>query len=232
MTPGVLNDAKSSREFYTRGRYIPDDPDEMKRKMITMRKSLTLLAVLLPINATADPVQYTADRWHTRIFFTLSHMDLSNFSGRFQEYDIEFWFDEEDMSNSRVEVTVPVSSIDTYSPELNSKMGDEGFFDWANYPNIHFSSTEIEQIDRKHARMTGDMTIKGTTLPVVFDVTFNGKVLHPRFDLNNAGFTATATIDSRAFGVNPLPDWMVGTEVAVRVEMEAFEGDSVPYYSE
>ena len=80
--------------------------------------------------------------------------------------------------------------------------------------------------------MTGDLTMKGTTLPVVFDVTFNGKVMHPRFNLNNAGFTATAVVDSHAYKVNPLPDWMVAGDVQIRIEMEAFEGNSVPYYSE
>ena len=125
-----------------------------------------------------------------------------------------------------------MSSIDTYSPELNGKLGDEGFFDAANFPELTFVSTNIEQLDRQRARMTGDMTIKGTTLPVTFDVTFNKQVMHPRFSRNNAGFTATATIDSREFGVNPLPDWMVGKDVDVRIELEAFEGDGVPYYSE
>ncbi|MDH3988659.1 MAG: YceI family protein, partial [Gammaproteobacteria bacterium] len=154
-----------------------------------------------------------------------------NFSGRFLEHDINFIFDEEDMENSRVEVAVPVSSIDTFSPELNSKMGDEGFFDSENHPALHFITTNIEQIDATHARMTGDMTIKGVTLPVAFDVLFNGKILHPRFNLNNAGFTATATIDNRAFKVNPLPEWMLPSDTSIRIEMEAFEGDSVPYYS-
>lgn len=179
----------------------------------------------------AEPVQYTADKWHTRIYFTVNHMGLSNFSGRFLEHDINFIFDEEDMENSRVEVAVPVSSIDTFSPELNSKMGDEGFFDSENHPALHFITTNIEQIDATHARMTGDMTIKGVTLPVAFDVLFNGKILHPRFNLNNAGFTATATIDNRAFKVNPLPEWMLPSDTSIRIEMEAFEGDSVPYYS-
>src|SRR5210317_1858410 len=92
----------------------------------------------------AEPVQYTADKWHTRIYFTVNHMGLSNFSGRFLEHDINFIFDEEDMENSRVEVAVPVSSIDTFSPELNSKMGDEGFFDSENHPALHFITTNIE----------------------------------------------------------------------------------------
>ncbi|MGI9262760.1 MAG: YceI family protein [Woeseiaceae bacterium] len=194
--------------------------------------SLALLLLLLPVPGIAEPVQYTADKWHTRIYFTISHMGLSNFGGRFMEHRIDFMFDEDNMANSSIEVTVPVSSIDTYSPELNSKMADEGFFDAANHPDLRFVSTSIEQMDEKHARMTGDMMIKGTTLPVTFAVTFNKKVMHPFYDLNNAGFTATATIDSRAFGVNSLPEWMVGTDAEIRIEMEAFEGDSVPYYSE
>ncbi|MDH3441603.1 MAG: YceI family protein, partial [Gammaproteobacteria bacterium] len=102
----------------------------------------------------------------------------------------------------------------------------------ANHPELHFVSRSIEPLDKSRARMTGDMTIKGTTLPVTFDVTFNGKVMHPFYDKNNAGFTATAMIDSREFGVNMLPEWMVGSDVHIRVEMEAFEGDSVPYYSD
>jgi polyisoprenoid-binding protein YceI len=200
-----------------------------------MRKFLWLVVLMItagPLDALADPVLYTADRWHTRIYFSVSHMGLSSFGGRFIEYDIDLTFDADDWANSQVRATVPVSSIDTYSPELNSKMGDEGFFDTGNFPEITFVSTEIEQLDGRQAKMTGDMTIKGTTLPVTFDVTFNKQVMHPFYSLNNAGFTATATIDSRAFGVNPLPDWMVGTDVDIRVELEAFEGDSVPYYSE
>lgn len=193
---------------------------------------LLLTAAFLPLSsALADAVRYTADRWHTRVYFAVSHMGLSNYNGRFVEHDIDFMFDEDDFENSSVEVLIPVSSIDTFSPELNTKMGDEGFFDSANHPTIHFVSRNIVQTDDTHASMTGDLTIKGVTLPVTFDVTYNNKVMHPYYKLNNVGFSATAEIDSRAYGVNPLPDWMLATAVQLRVEMEAFEGDKVPYYS-
>lgn len=200
-----------------------------------MRQSgcaILLSMLAFPLVARPEPVQYTVDKWHTRIYFSISHMGLSEFSGRFLEYDVAFVFDEENMANSNVEVTVPVASIDTFSPELNSKIGDEMFFDIANHPEMHFLSTEIEQVDARHAMMTGDLTIKGTTLPVTFDVQFNDKVMHPFYSRNNAGFSATATIDSRAYDVNRLPDWMVGSDVSIRIELEAFEGDGVPYYSD
>ena len=200
------------------------------------RKSIAVclvLAIVLPapVVTYAEPVLYTPDKWHTRIYFTVSHMGLSNYSGRFTEYDIQFMFDEEDMENSSVEVTVPVSGIDTFSPELNGKMPNPEFFDTQNHPHITFKSTEIEQIDATTARMIGDLAIKGVTLPITFDVTFNKKVMHPFFKLNNVGFTAVATLDNRDYGVNPLPDWMLASTVDVRIEMEAFEGDKVPYYS-
>jgi polyisoprenoid-binding protein YceI len=191
-----------------------------------------LVSVVLAASAFAEPVLYTPDKWHTRIYFTVEHMGLSHFQGRFKEFDISFMFDEANMANSSVAVTVPVSSIDTFSPELNSKMPNEDFFEAEKFPNMTFRSTNIEQIDEKRARMTGDLTIKDVTKPVTFDVIYNKKVLHPFFTINNIGFTATAQIDSREFKVNPLPEWMLASEVDIHIEMEAFEGERVPYYTE
>ena len=202
----------------------------MSRNSIAVSAALLVLQTA-PAVTHAEPVLYTPDRWHTRIYFTVSHMGLSNYGGRFIEHDIKFKFDEENFENSSVEVTVPVSSIDTFSPELNKKMPNPEFFDTENHPQMYFKSTEIEQFDASKARMTGDLTIKGVTLPITFDVTYNKKVMHPFFELNNVGFTAVGTLDNRAYGVNPLPEWMLDSVVEVRVEMEAFEGDKVPYYS-
>lgn len=192
---------------------------------------LILLVVVLGQLAMAEPLRYTPDKWHTRIYFSISHMGLSNYGGRFLEYDIDFVFDEDNFGNSHVEVTIPVSSIDTFSPELNSKMGSDTFFDAENFPTIQFVSRKIEQLDDKKATMTGDLTIRGVTKPVTLDVIYNNKVMHPYFKLNNIGFSATAEIDSRAYGVNTLPEWMLASMVDIRIEMEAFEGERVPYYS-
>ncbi len=180
--------------------------------------------------ALGEAKTYTADKWHTRVLWNIDHMGMTNYAGRFRDFDIQFVFDEDDMSNSTVEVSIPVASIDTFSSELNSKMPGEGFFDAEKFPLILFNSTKIERSGAKTATMLGDMTIKGITLPVTFYVTYNNGVEHPRFKLHNVGFTANAQIDSRVFGVNRLPPWMVGTIVSVRVELEAFEGDTVPYY--
>jgi polyisoprenoid-binding protein YceI len=76
------------------------------------RKSIavfTVLVILLSETSVtyAEPTLYTPDRWHTRSYFTVSHMGLSNYGGRFIEHDIKFMFDEENMENNSIEVTVP-----------------------------------------------------------------------------------------------------------------------------
>ena len=191
-----------------------------------------MLLVGLTSSVMGDAVRYTPDRWHTRIYFTISHMGLSDYQGRFIDYEFDFMFDEEDFSNSRIEVTVPIAGIDTFSPELNEKMPDEKFFDTGHFPTAHFVSTAIETVDESHAVLTGDLTIRGISKSVNFDVSYNSKVMHPYFKLNNIGLTATGEINSRDYGVNTLPEWMLGDVVRLRIEMEAFEGEKIPYYSE
>ena len=201
--------------------------------MIRCRIAITIMTLLvLASSALGDAVRYTPDRWHTRIYFTISHMGLSSYQGRFIDYEFDFLFDEIDFSNSRIEVTVPIAGIDTFSPELNEKMPSEKFFDAGNFPEAHFVSTSIETMDKSHAVLTGDLTIRGISKAVSFNVSYNGKVMHPYFKLNNIGLTATGEINSRGYGVNTLPDWMLGAAVQLRIEMEAFEGEKIPYYSE
>jgi len=200
-------------------------------RLISRRSAVFAASILALLVAQAEPVRYTPDKWHTRIYFSVSHMGLSDFGGRFVEHEIEFLFDEDDFRNSSVEVTVPVNSIDTFSPELNSKMGSKNFFDAEQFPTMHFVSKEIIPTEQDQLQMNGILTIKGVSLPITFDVLYNDKVLHPFYDLNNVGFSAKASLDSRAYGVNSLPEWMVASNVEIRVELEAFEGERVPYYS-
>lgn len=58
----------------------------------------------------ADPQRHTAGTWHTRIFLVVDHKGLSNYRGRFSDFDIDRMFDD-DLSNSGAEVTLPVSSM-------------------------------------------------------------------------------------------------------------------------
>ena len=60
-----------------------------------MLKRTVILSALLAVSAAglAEPVRYTPDKWHTRIYFTVDHMGLSRYQGRFKDFTIEFMVD-------------------------------------------------------------------------------------------------------------------------------------------
>jgi polyisoprenoid-binding protein YceI len=75
------------------------------------------------------------------------------------------------------------------------------FFDMDNYPEIEFVSTAVQQVDETDFRITGDLTIKGTTRPVTFEVTYNGDSVDPFGNLR-IGLEGRATINRKDWGVN------------------------------
>ena len=74
------------------------------------------------------------------------------------------------------------------------------------YPEARFVSTHVEPVDADHARVCGDLTLRGVTPPVCLDVTFNALKRHPLPPFRRtAGFSATATLSRKAFGIEPGP---------------------------
>jgi polyisoprenoid-binding protein YceI len=200
-----------------------------------MLSRLVLIGILaitchLAEPAYGDAVEYTADKWHTRIFFEVRSGALVDYVGMFHDFDIEFEYDEEDISNSSVRVVIPVSSFETFHDGLSKKLQQAQFFDVENYPAIEFQSTKVVRTSRNTARLSGDLTMHGVTAPMSLDVTLNGSSPHQRYKKNVVGFSARGTLDRHDFDLHLLPVTMVSSVVKIRIEMSAFEGESVPYY--
>ncbi|MDV2687138.1 YceI family protein, partial [Alkalihalophilus lindianensis] len=71
-----------------------------------------------------------------------------------------------------------VGSIDTRNEDRDNHLKSADFFDIANNPTIDFRSTNITKNGDDY-KVTGDLTIKGVTKPVTFDVEFGGKGVNP-----------------------------------------------------
>ena len=69
--------------------------------------------------------------------------------------------------------------------EFDEHLVGERYFDVANHPNITFKSTAIEMTSDATAKITGDLTIKGITKPVVLDATLNKAAMHPMLKKTN-----------------------------------------------
>ena len=154
------------------------------------------------IDAKSDLTgRYAVDPSHSRVGFVARHAMVSKVRGSFNEFEGTGHFDAEDPAQSSVELTIKASSIDTRSPDRDAHLRSNDFFDMDRYPEIHFVSTAVDQVDQAEYRISGDLTIKGTTRPVTFEVTYNGDSVDP-FGNRRIGLEGKATINRKDWGVN------------------------------
>ncbi|MEM9048279.1 MAG: YceI family protein [Pseudomonadota bacterium] len=191
-----------------------------------MRRFFATLALfaLASLPLRAEP--YVIDPDHTAITFQMNHLGFSTFFGRFNEYRFEIDFDPDDIEGSSVRVEIDAASIDTGSATRDRHARD--FADLLNtdvFPTIRYESTRIELTSAETVRMTGDLTIRRTTLPVTFDVRLNARGVTPLSRGKEViGLTATGLVDRVAFDMGFAAP-AVTAEIPVRVDIEMMPAD-------
>ena len=181
-------------------------------------KTLSLgLAVAVASTLTlAAPVDYKIDPTHTATVFSWNHFGFSTPSANFSDIQGVIKVDNAKPANSSVEVTIPVSSVNTNVTALDKEFQEEGWFNAAKYPNITFKSTKVETKDKKHFKITGNLTVKGITKPVVLDAVLNKQGEHPMAKVPAIGFNATTSFNRSEFGIgNYVPN--VGDKITVNI---------------
>lgn len=182
--------------------------------------SLGLAVAISSTLALAAPVDYKIDPTHTATVFSWNHFGFSTPSANFSDIQGVIKVDNAKPANSSVDVTIPVSSVNTNVPALDKEFQQEGWFNAAKYPNITFKSTKVETKDKKHFKITGDLTVKGVTKPVVLDAVLNKQGEHPMAKVPAIGFNATTSFNRSAFGIgNYVPN--VGDKITVNITTEA-----------
>lgn len=173
--------------------------------------------------AAADPVRYTLDPEHTQVDFRWHHLGLSTPAASMDRVRGTLLWDAQDPTASKVSVTLPVAGVHTRVPELDARFRSADYFDAGQHPDITFESTKVERTgigDR--LRITGNLTLRGITKPVVLDANLNGSGTHPMYKLPAVGFDATGTLRRSEFGLNEgLP--IVADEIELRITAEAIE---------
>ncbi|ENR4569650.1 YceI family protein [Acinetobacter baumannii] len=179
------------------------------------------LAVALVSTVTlAAPVDYKIDPTHTATVFSWNHFGFSTPSANFSDIQGVIKVDNAKPANSSVNVTIPLSSVNTNVPALDKEFQEEAWFNAAKYPNITFKSTKVETKDKKHFKITGDLTVKGITKPVVLDAVLNKQGEHPMAKVPAIGFNATTSFNRSDFGLgNYVPN--VGDKITVNITTEA-----------
>lgn len=177
-------------------------------------------------------VKWELDHAHSSIDFTVRHLLVSKVRGRFTKWTGRLELDEQDLTRSRVEVEIDVASVDTHEPQRDAHLRSGDFFEADKHPRIVFKSKGVQDKGNDHLAVTGDLTIRGSTHEVVLDVERGGVIAKDPWGKRRAGFTATARINRKDFGVsyNQILDQgglALGEEVAIAIEIEATAAASV-----
>lgn len=162
---------------------------------------------------------------HSAVEFSVRHMMVSTVKGNFKEFTADVELDPDDLTKSSVSAVIKVASVETRDAARNGHLVSADFFDAEQHPEITFKSTRVEAAGGDRYRVTGDLSVRGTTRPVTLDVTFLGIQTNP-YGVKTAGFEATAKISRQDFGLT----WnvgletggvLVGDEVKISVDAEA-----------
>lgn len=184
------------------------------------------LAVMIAAIGTSLLAQttWTVDQSHSNVLFTVDHLVISEVTGYFKVFEGKLTASKPDWSDAKVEFTVDVNSINTDNEKRDNHLRSEDFFDAAHYPKATFTATSMKKVGANKYKLIGDLTIRGITKKVTWDVTFKGQTKDP-WGNTRAGFVAETTINRFDYGLkwNNLTETgglVVGKDVRVRVNVE------------
>lgn len=146
------------------------------RKYLTVIGVVTFLVSAVVGVSAAD--QYGLDMSHSSIQFSVKHLVVSNVKGSFDKFDAVIMFDPDNISNSSVEVTIDVSSINTKNEKRDEHLRSEEFLHAAEHPTITFASRKIVKKNDGYVA-AGKLTIRGVSKEVELPFTLNGPIVTP-----------------------------------------------------
>ncbi len=173
---------------------------------------------VLPLKAGV----WTLDPNHSGVHFRIRHLGLSNVRGRFDRFDATLEVGP-DLASTKVSATIDMGSVDTNQPDRDAHLRSTDFFSTDQHPEMTFRSAGIRADGDDRYHLDGDLTINGTTKPVVLDVEFSGVEVFPADGSTHAGFSATTEINRNDFGVDfnmPLGMDKMALGQKVKVELD------------
>ena len=171
------------------------------------------------------PGTWTVDTSHSTVGFTARHLMISKVRGHFGSFSGRLTITEDPLQSS-VEASVDLASVDTHDEGRDAHLRGEDFFAVEQHPTMTFVSTGVKEKGGDYA-LLGDLTIKGVTRPVEFDLEFDGVSADP-WGGTRAGFTARTEINRKDWGMdfNVALDTggvLVGEKVKIELEIEAIK---------
>jgi len=186
------------------------------------------MAVGLALPARAATSTWQIDPQHSSAQFAVRHLGLSTVRGAFSKLSGTMVLDDQDITKSSVEVTIDVNTVDTREPDRDRDLRSERFFDVAHFPTMTFKSKKVEQVATGKLRVTGELTIRGTSREVTLDVDGPTTAVKDPWGNQRLAATATTKINRQDYGVK----WnakldnggvVVGDDVNITLDVEMIQ---------
>jgi len=139
------------------------------------------------------PAKWSIDKAHSNVKFTVTHLVVSEVEGSFKLFDGSLEASKADYSDAKINFTVDVNSVNTDNDMRDKHLKGQDFFAADKFPAMKFESTSFTPAEGSKYKLAGNLTIKGVTKPVVFDVNYGGTA--NAMGKTKAGFKAKTSIN-------------------------------------
>ena len=178
-------------------------------------KKITTIIFAVACVVAAQAQTWTHDKTHSKLGFGITHLLISEVQGSFRTFDVKVTATKDDLSDAVFEVTADVASIDTDVEGRDNDLKSDKYFDVAKFPTLTFKSTSFKKGDGNKYALVGDLTMKGVTKSLTFEVVLTGPVEHPRSKKPMAGLKISGTFKRSDFGVGHTNFASLGDEVTL-----------------
>ncbi len=188
-----------------------------------------------PAPAMAPAGHYTLDKSHASLILRVNHLGFSTYTTRFSHFDAELTFDPSNIAASKVRTTIDAASFEMDAAPamcLDIVKGTQ-MLDTAKFPQIVFQSERVRMTGAKSMEISGALTIRGVTRPIVLTASFNGGYAGvPNMDPHaRVGFSAHGSFKRSDFGMTfgvPAPGTTMGVGDVIDFAIEAeFSGPAL-----
>jgi polyisoprenoid-binding protein YceI len=172
------------------------------RNVRTFRWLVAVCALaLLPFACAGEATAaqgWRIDEAHTWIGFKIDAVGFPTTRGHLNHYSGKVLIDFDRPAKSFASFTVESTSVDLGSQAFNDFVKSSPLLNADKYPTLSFISTQVEKLDSRTARVTGNLTMLGVTKPIVLTVNVDAD---PSAKGRAVAFVATGTITRSEFGM-------------------------------
>jgi polyisoprenoid-binding protein YceI len=170
------------------------------------------------------PGVYAIDPAHSQVGFVVKHMMVSKVRGRFSDFSGRITIAEEP-TDSSVEVTVHLDSVDTRDAKRDEHLRSSDFFSIDEHPTMTYRSTSVQHLKADRWLVDGELTLLGVSRPLALEVEFEGAAKDP-WGGTRIGFSAKGEVNREDYGMTfnaalETGGVLVGKKATIEIEAEA-----------